>query len=178
MQNKKIKSSLEDKLQRYDAIELLTLYRSYARVGELTEAKIIRNYLEKLKCNNALEYYQKGCAFSKLNAYHQEALEAFSKAIELKPDYVEAYYMVGKNIKTRGKYEEAIKFFDKVIELEPSFLQAYLDKGWALCELEKYEEALEIFNKGIKFNPCIEELCSGKIWILNEIMQKKIGIGN
>ena len=45
----------------------------------------------------------------------EEAIEAFNKALTIKPDYVEAYNNLGNVLKDQGKLEGAIEAFNKAL---------------------------------------------------------------
>ena len=78
-----------------------------------------------------------------------EAIEAYSKALSIKPDFAEAYNNMGIVLKDQGKLEEAIKSFNNAISINPRNAQAYYNKGIALKEQGKLEEAIEAYNKAV-----------------------------
>ena len=43
----------------------------------------------------------------------EEAIEAYNKALAIKPDYAEAYNNMGNALKDQGKLEEAIEAYNK-----------------------------------------------------------------
>ncbi len=43
----------------------------------------------------------------------EEAIEAYNKALAIKPDYADAYYNMGIALKEQGKLEEAIEAYNK-----------------------------------------------------------------
>ncbi|MDK2907237.1 MAG: hypothetical protein PWQ66_1198, partial [Petrotoga sp.] len=94
----------------------------------------------------------KGVEFGKLER-HKEAIEAFDKAIEINPQFAEAWINKGVDLAELERYEEALKAFDKAIEIKPQYAQAWFKKGFALGELGKYEEALKAYEKAIEINP-------------------------
>jgi len=58
------------------------------------------------------------------------AYSDFSIAIEMNPNYAEAYYRRGLLLgKEMHKYSKAIKDFTKAIKLKPDFAEAYYDRG-------------------------------------------------
>jgi len=59
---------------------------------------------------------------------YEEAIEHFDKAIELEPDYAEAYYNRGCIYKD-GDHRQAIRDFTKAIELRPDYAMAYVRRG-------------------------------------------------
>ena len=94
-------------------------------------------------------YYQRGCAKKKLGEY-KEAIRDFNKAIELNPEYQEAYAHRGcvKSFQFR-EYEEAIQDFDKAIELYPKGW-TYLNRGYAKGCLRQYDEAKEDYQTTLR----------------------------
>ena len=64
--------------------------------------------------------------------WFKEAVEAYNKAISLKPDYADAYYNLGNALKEQGKLEDAIKAYKKAISLKPDYAEAYYNIGITL----------------------------------------------
>ena len=82
-----------------------------------------------------------------------EAIEAYKKAITLKPDFAEAYYNMGNALKEQGKLEEAIQAYTKTISINSNYAEAYLNLGNAFREQGKLEKAIESYTKAISINP-------------------------
>src|SRR5215510_12672131 len=59
--------------------------------------------------------YEEGMNFLKVNQF-DKAIESFSKAIELDPQYLEAYYGRGKALTDSMQYDRAMDDFDKATE--------------------------------------------------------------
>ena len=59
----------------------------------------------------------------------ENAIINFTKAIELKPDYAEAYYNRGNAYVKLQQYGKAIYDFNKAIELKQDDAQAYYNRG-------------------------------------------------
>lgn len=59
------------------------------------------------------------------------------------PNFVQAYFQVGKILLTMSLYEDAEKYFTKTIELVPEFADAYFSLGNIYYHLKKFELALE-----------------------------------
>jgi tetratricopeptide (TPR) repeat protein len=98
------------------------------------------------------DYLSRGDDFYQSNEY-ELALKAYDKAIELKPDYAEAWYNRGFLLGELGRYDEALKAYDKAIELKPDDDYAWDNKGFLLEKLGRYDEALEAHDKAIKLKP-------------------------
>ena len=82
-----------------------------------------------------------------------EAIDAYDKALSLKPDYAEAYYNIGVTFKEQGKLDKALEFFEKALSSRPDYAEAYNNMGNALQEQGKPEEAVESFEKALSLKP-------------------------
>jgi len=71
-----------------------------------------------------------------------EALDAYNKAIELKPKDVVAYYIRGIIYGKLGNYKLSVADFDRAIELNPKYAKAYNHRGSAYEKLGNYEQAI------------------------------------
>jgi len=100
------------------------------------------------KLNDAGAYYNMGIALQEKNNL-EEAIEAYNKALSIKPDYTNAYYNMGIALKNQGKSEEAIEAYNKAITLKSDYVEAYYNMGVALQEQGKMEEAIKAYNKAI-----------------------------
>ena len=60
----------------------------------------------------------------------KEAVEAYRKAISIKPDYYEAYGNLGAALQDQGKLDKAIKAYKKAIEIEPEYSKAFHNRWW------------------------------------------------
>ena len=52
------------------------------------------------------------------------SIEAYNKALAIKPDFAEAYINMGIILKEQGKLEEAIKAYNKALKLRPNSIEA------------------------------------------------------
>ena len=55
----------------------------------------------------------------------EEAIEAYNKALAIKPDYAEAYNNMGDALKEQGKLEEAIEAYNKALAIKPDYAEAH-----------------------------------------------------
>jgi tetratricopeptide (TPR) repeat protein len=63
---------------------------------------------------------------------YDEAVQAYNKAIEIYPEYKEAWYNKGIALTDQGKYDEAVQAFDKAIEIYPEYKEAWFHKSLTL----------------------------------------------
>lgn len=100
----------------------------------------------------AWDYFQRGYAADEAKQW-DAAIEAYTKAIELQPDYAAAYNNRGSAYDELGKYDEAIRDYDRAIELQPDDPMAYNNRGSAYGELGKYDEAIRDYDRAIELRP-------------------------
>lgn len=100
----------------------------------------------------AQEWLEKGIALGRLGK-HEEALDAFSKAIEIDPQFASAWNDKGVTFGRLGRHEEGLDVFSKAIEINPQYAGAWYNKGVALYELGRHQEALDAYNKAIEIDP-------------------------
>ena len=60
------------------------------------------------------------------------AIESYKKALEIKPDYAEAYYNMGNVLKDKGDPESAIDCYKQALKIKPDYAEAYNNMGVAL----------------------------------------------
>ncbi len=97
-------------------------------------------------------WYNKGYDEGEKGNY-EKAIDYYTKAIELKPDYAAAYINRGNIYNGLKEYEKAINDFNKAIELEPDIAIAYNNRGIVYYRLKKYGNAINDYNKAIEVKP-------------------------
>jgi hypothetical protein len=90
------------------------------------------------------------------------------KAIQLKPDYAEAYYNMGNALQGKGQLEVAIESYKKAIKIKPDYAEAYYNKGVALHDKKELEAAIESCKQALKIEPQYTEARTNLAGILEE----------
>ena len=80
---------------------------------------------------DALEAYCRGLEYLDYNEPDQ-AIRAFTEALELNPRHVHAYFARGCAWAERGNLEQAIADYNEVIRLDPHYAAAYSNRAAAL----------------------------------------------
>lgn len=78
-----------------------------------------------------------------------EAINYYSKAIEVNPSYPDALFNRGILYGKTGQFEKALPDLDKAILLSPGFFKAYLNRGIAKASVHDYDGALKDFDKAL-----------------------------
>jgi tetratricopeptide (TPR) repeat protein len=115
----------------------------------------------------ATAFLNKGNTYMPLGDYVIEAdldkaIAEYNKAIQLKPDYAEAYLCRGDAYFTKGYsdrvyYDKAIADYDRVIQLKPDTAEAYQNRGYAYFEKGDYERGLADYSRVIQLRPDVAE---------------------
>ena len=102
---------------------------------------------------NAQKFFNSGFDKSK-KGDNQGAIEDYTKAIELKPDYAKAYNNRGIAHKALKDYQKAIADYNKAIELKPDYANAYYNRaivhnnrGNKQTAIHDYQEAAELYQQ-------------------------------
>ena len=83
----------------------------------------------------------------------ESAIADFTKAIQLKLDFAEAYFARGLAYGQKEEFDLAIKDFDKAIRLKSDFAGAYFARSLAYDRKEEFDLAIKDFDKAIELNP-------------------------
>ena len=95
----------------------------------------------------AEEWLQRG-SIAHENEQYDEAIKYYKKAIELNPNYMEAYLVLGTAYYEGKKdYDEAIKCFNKAVELDPNLAETYVLLAAVYLEQVNGEKVMECVKK-------------------------------
>jgi tetratricopeptide (TPR) repeat protein len=79
-----------------------------------------------------------------------DAIESYKKALEIKPDYPEAYYNMGIALKNQGNLDAAIDNYKKALDLKPNYVEAYFNMGNLLKDKGDFEAAIDSYKKALE----------------------------
>ncbi len=119
----------------------------------------LQKYAEAEKYFDKLLYVQKKpeIFFIQANIHKQlkkydTAISYFEKAIQLNPNFSEAYNNLGNTKKRVGKIDEAIFCFEKAIQLKENNIEAYLNLANIYKENRHFNKLIKIYEKILSFN--------------------------
>ena len=114
---------------------------------------VILIFLQKL---NKTYWYFKGKQFAIMEEYIQ-ALLAYEQAIEIDPNYVDAWLEKGHSLNRLKRYLEAIKSYEKVINIDASNYAAWLYSGHIYFNTNNYIEAVNYYQNLVNIYPNNDE---------------------
>jgi tetratricopeptide (TPR) repeat protein len=86
------------------------------------------------------------------------AIETFTKVIELKPDFAEAWNKRATAWFIVGDMQKSLSDCDEVMKRNPQHFGALSGYGQIYVNLEQYEKALEYFKRALAVNPNLTNL--------------------
>jgi tetratricopeptide (TPR) repeat protein len=83
----------------------------------------------------------------------KDAVVALDRAIALKPNFYQAFFVKGMALSAQDQFSEAIAAFDAATRLEPRFYEAWRMKAQMLEAMKQYPQALAAINQAIQIQP-------------------------
>jgi superkiller protein 3 len=100
----------------------------------------------------AIKQHQEGTKLM-LEKKYQKAIAFLKKAIELNPEFSEAYYNLGLSYERVGEYKDAIKNLKEARKLSPDNPNTYYALGYAYYQKKKYKQAVDAFEHAARLKP-------------------------
>ncbi len=118
----------------------------------VSDLELIFYISEKVKTiRHAASNNKLGFVFLKRNLLN-EAIAEFKKAIDIDPDYIEAYNNLGYVLLKQRLYQDAIEAFSNGIKKDSNYADLHYNLGDAYCHIDEYGEAIQEFKKAIALN--------------------------
>lgn len=93
-----------------------------------------------------------GTALARLGR-HAEAVEAFRRALHLRPDQLPILVNLGIALSVLGRFDEAETAHRRVVELDPNFVEGHNNLALVLRERGRLEEAEAAFRRALALRP-------------------------
>ncbi|MFN6570765.1 tetratricopeptide repeat protein [Dendronalium sp. ChiSLP03b] len=126
--------------------------------------------VNSINANNATELSKQGNTLFELQRY-QDALTAYQKAVDVRPDYAQGWNGQGKTLFALKRYKEALSAYDKAIQNQPEYVEAWSGRGFALQNLQRYSEAIASFDKALKLHNDYPEVWNAKGEVYSSLKQ-------
>ncbi len=151
----------EEKQQIFQELARLTPSPTQQEVvGPDVQRKIqeLTRQLEVLKSANphlfltAEDYFKEGEAFFFERRY-EDALAAYDKALELRPDDAETWINRAIALRNLQRYEEAMASHDRALQLNPDYNRVWYSRGYTLRKCGRYDEAIAAYDELLQRAP-------------------------
>jgi tetratricopeptide (TPR) repeat protein len=170
---KALKFGLE---QHPNSIELLLLkVEIYVFENCLTEATTLLEELELLDGTNVELFIQKANILSKQDC-HIEAIKSLEKALDISPDHIDIYALLGMEYLFLDDFLSAKKCFMKCVEFDLEDYASLYNVVYCFDFLEDYDGAIHYLNQYLEKNPYCEVAWHqlGKIYSEKELYKEAL----
>ena len=99
--------------------------------------------------NLAIAYNNRGVGYGNLGDYTQ-AIESYSQALRIDPNYATAYYNRGHAYDELADYIQAIADYGQALRIEPGLGKAYQNRGVSHENMGNYQSAAEDWERAIR----------------------------
>ena len=98
-------------------------------------------------------HYELGAQFKFKAGRHKQAVAAATRALEIAPDFAQAYILRGKSHALIGQHPDAIRDFEKVVQLHPNRPEGYRNLGFVYLITGAAGEAGVYLEKALELDP-------------------------
>src|ERR1051325_9671655 len=136
--------------QTYEVLYNLRL--ALYNLDRLDEAQKVMTSASALSPNEADPYYRLGLIAS-AQGDTKAALRQWARALELRPVFAEANFMIAEELLKNKLAEKSIPFYEKALEQSQGQLVYFLRLGVANVRGQHYDRAREVFTKALERYP-------------------------
>jgi tetratricopeptide (TPR) repeat protein len=101
-----------------------------------------------VSAQNAKQFYKTGLTFVEAGN-HKDAIEQFTKALNVDPEYAQAYVERARSYEAAGDLQNAADDFKRALTFEQKESELYYDAARVNYSLGNFNDALELINKSI-----------------------------
>jgi tetratricopeptide (TPR) repeat protein len=120
--------------------------------GRLKEAQAIYEQILAIQPHH-FDALQLSGTLSVQTLQYSQALEFFSRALEINADQALCHNNCGAVYIALKRFDEALQSYDKALAIQPDYVEAHYNRGKALKEIKRFEEALSSYDAAISFKP-------------------------
>ena len=136
-----------------DRISTLTnLSATKIKLGKFREGRELAVRSTKLDGKNSFGFLNIGLIDIKERRY-LESILYFDAALNIDPNYLEAWLNKGLALDALKRYQEALSCFNNALEINSAYAEAWAYKGLTFDKLDLQSEALSCFNNALEINP-------------------------
>lgn len=110
------------------------------------------NFYNIKKTSHLPIHFSLGTAYS-FKGQYEKAVDEFKKAIEINPNYVNAYNNLGMAYEEMGLFDKAIVEYKKAIQLKPNYKRAHGNLGSVYGKKRLFDRAIAECKEAIEIDP-------------------------
>ena len=101
----------------------------------------------------AAEWFAKAISLEEDPASQQQAIEAYTRTVELDPGHAAGHINLGTLYYNRQEYARAEEHYRRAVEADPRYALAHFDLGNVLDETGRLQEAIQAYKQAIQLAP-------------------------
>jgi tetratricopeptide (TPR) repeat protein len=121
------------------------------------ETSELAKKIHALASRSAEEWFELGMACDSNAESLDQAAQAYRKAVEASPEWVEAHINLGTTLYQLGRMEEAREEFAIAVEFEPENALAEFNMGCVLEQLGQTKDAIQHLSRAIELAPTLAD---------------------
>ena len=110
------------------------------------------NVLAAQYSQKAVDEHKQGQLYSQEGQF-DKAIDAFTRTVQMQPDYAEAYLNLARTYKTKGDLDNAVQTFEKYLTMKPNDEEALALLGDVYKQQGYYKKAEDLFKKALAIEP-------------------------
>jgi tetratricopeptide (TPR) repeat protein len=156
--------------------KIIELSDAKAKVGDYIEAKAGYDNVLLQEPNNEICLYKSGLMSIQMGIDLDDAINGFSKAIQINPKYSDAFWGRGMARKMKHEYNQASEDLEKAILLDPTNDDTYISLAEVKYHLTDYTKADFYYSQYLKNHPNDYETYSDRGFVRMERLYFKEAI--
>jgi len=141
---------LESKPDHADALHLLGLV--YCKMGNTCKGKTLISQAVAIDSQAPLFYVSLGDVLQAENK-HEAAVGYYRKALDLKPDMIQALCNMANALREKGDVAQAIDLYEKCLAVNPHLPDVHNNLGLAQYHRNRFRTAEGCFKEALRLNP-------------------------
>ena len=109
-------------------------------------------FKDELRIKPAVAHYSLGNALLR-KGRTSEAIDQFTEALRINPDYAEAHNNLGYALLVTGRTSAAIEQCKEALQIDPTYAHAHNNLGNALAQTGRASEAIDHYKQTLRMNP-------------------------
>lgn len=143
-----ITESLTENATSY--IYIIGAFENYKRLNFIEAIEFFKS-VKGYETNPLILFYIANCYYFENN--FNASLQYYDKAIDINPQFSEAWYNKGGSLTDLKIYEDAIESYNSAINISPNYSEAWNNKGHVLGKLGRHEDAIAAYDRTTNINP-------------------------